>query len=256
MSVDASCRYEKRQMAKENKKLKSNQLKEEKQRLVNLVNFAYKNDPRIIKEEQRQLLERQKLKKEAEEKREKERLAEIERNNQLKFEFEERLRKQKEALEKLKETLYLDLIALFEKLNLKLSESDLFQIKLNINIDTLKHIINEVENQSNELEKVKKLKTLSNSFLSLKFADDEKNSTIWKKEELFALQKAMKKFPIGTKSRWEKIGEIIKTKPQSQIIELAHYLTTQPNLKFENDFVNILNNNNFLGLGQNEAWSK
>ena len=159
------------------------------------------------------------------------------RNNKLKLEYEEKVRKQKEAQEKLKETLFTDLIKLFETLNLKLTESDIFQIKININIDTLKLIINEVESQTNEIEKVKKIKTLSNTYYSLKFQDDEKNSTMWKKEELFSLQKAMKKFPIGTKQRWDRIGELVK-KPQGQIIELAHYLATQPSLKFEQDFVN------------------
>jgi len=224
-------------MAKENKKMKSNQTKEEKQRICNLVNLAYKFDPRIRFEEEKQMQEKLRLKQEREEQREKERLAEIERNNKLKLEYEEKVRKQKEAQEKLKETLFTDLIKLFETLNLKLTESDIFQIKININIDTLKLIINEVESQTNEIEKVKKIKTLSNTYYSLKFQDDEKNSTMWKKEELFSLQKAMKKFPIGTKQRWDRIGELVK-KPQGQIIELAHYLATQPSLKFEQDFVN------------------
>ena len=236
---DASCRYEKRQMAKENKKLKSTQAKEEKQRISNLVNYAYKNDPRIKTEENKILSEKLKLKQEREDQREKERLLEVEKNIKLKQEYDDKVRRQKEELEKLKVDLHSDLINLFKTLNVQLSDSDLFQIQLNINVDTLKLIISQVQLlQPNEKEQAKKLKSLANTYYSLKFQDDEKNSTMWKKEELLAMQKAMKKFPIGVKQRWEKIQEVIKTKPQNQIIELAHFLATQPNFKFEQDFVN------------------
>jgi len=40
-------------MLKENKKLKSSQVKEEKVRLSKLVSVAYKNDPRVQKEEEK-----------------------------------------------------------------------------------------------------------------------------------------------------------------------------------------------------------
>jgi len=49
-------------MLKENKKMKSSQIKEEKARITKLVAMAYKQDPRIIKEEQRLQEIREKLK--------------------------------------------------------------------------------------------------------------------------------------------------------------------------------------------------
>ncbi|MCQ2816809.1 MAG: DnaJ domain-containing protein, partial [archaeon] len=48
---EANSRFEKRQMMKENKKMKSNLHKEEKERISKLVQIAYKNDPRIKIEE-------------------------------------------------------------------------------------------------------------------------------------------------------------------------------------------------------------
>ena len=74
---EATSRFEKRQMLKENKKMKASMKKEEKIRIDNLINIAYKRDPRIIEEEKRlekekeeekkrRALERQKQKEEQE----------------------------------------------------------------------------------------------------------------------------------------------------------------------------------------------
>jgi len=139
-------------------------------------------------------------------------------------------------MQKQKEEYYLSLIDLFNRLKISLTESDIFQIKLNINLETMKLIINEVSKIIDENEKTKKLKSFANTYYSLKFEDNEKESTIWKKEDIFLLQKAVKKFPAGTKLRWEKIGEIVKNKSQQQIIQLTHFLSTQPSLKIDQDF--------------------
>ena len=37
---------------------------------------------------------------------------------------------------------------------------------------------------------------------------------------MFALQKGVKKFPAGTKNRWDKIREIVKTKSNDDIIQI------------------------------------
>ena len=50
---EATSRFEKRQMLKENRKMKASMKKEEKIRIDNLTNIAYKRDPRIIEEEKR-----------------------------------------------------------------------------------------------------------------------------------------------------------------------------------------------------------
>mgnify|MGYP007070100891 CR=1 FL=1 len=46
-------RFEKRQMLKENKKMRASMKKEEKIRIDNLKNIGYKREPRIIEEEKR-----------------------------------------------------------------------------------------------------------------------------------------------------------------------------------------------------------
>jgi len=224
-------------MMKENKKLKASMMKEEKQRIMNLVNFAYKTDPRLIAEEARLKCERERIKAERAIQREKEVQAEEERNRRLKFEFEENQRRIAQQLQEEKDEFYVKLIQLFALLNITLTDSDVFQIQLNINLEVMKNIISEVGSIDDESEKSKKLKTLCNTHYSLKFEDDEKFSTIWKQEDIILLQKAVKKYPAGVKQRWEKINEIVKTKPQSQIIKLAHFLATQPSLRFEHEFV-------------------
>ena len=50
-------------MLKENKKMKATQIKEEKQRMINLVDLAYKNDPRIKEMEQKIKIKRENEKK-------------------------------------------------------------------------------------------------------------------------------------------------------------------------------------------------
>jgi len=70
----------------------------------------------------------------------------------------------------------------------------------------------------------------------MKFQEDNPfENWMWKKEEVVNLQKATKKFPAGTKNRWDKIGELVKTKSTNQIIQMTHYLTTNPTIKIEGD---------------------
>ena len=52
---------------------------------------------------------------------------------------------------------------------------------------------------------------------------------------MFLLQKGVKKFPAGTKKRWDRIKEIVKTKNEDEIIQMTHYLTINPNIKIEGD---------------------
>jgi len=105
--------------------------------------------------------------------------------------------------------------------------------------------LNEVNNKEENNEKIKIYKTLSSSYLGLKIKEEDvTENSIWKKEEINNLQKAVKKFPAGTRNRWEKIGEMVKTKSTNQIIQMTHYLTTNPSIKIENDIDlnNLLNN--------------
>jgi len=234
---EASCRYEKRQMLKENKKLKSSQVKEEKVRLSKLVSVAYKNDPRVQKEEEKLKEIRDKLKFERIAQKQKEKIDEEERIKTMKKQYEENLIKQQELKIKERENLIKNVIQLAEGIGIGLSKEDVFQINLNAKAENLKQMITEITNKEQKEEKIRTFKSLSIAYLGFKLPDvNFKEDSIWKKDEINSLQKAVKKFPVGTKERWEKIGETIKTKSTNQIISMAHYLTTNPSIKIENDF--------------------
>jgi DnaJ family protein C protein 2 len=217
--------------------MKSSMLKEEKARITKLVQLAYKNDPRIKAEEEKINKEREKLRLERQILRQKEKEAAEERARQMKKEYEENLRLQQERLIKEKEELLDKALSLAVSLNIEITKDDKFTIHLNANIEKLKTILTLVEDNSDDKAKV--FITNANQLLGLKLKCDESNeSTIWKKEEIHLLQKAVKKYPAGTKNRWEKINEIVKTKSTNQIIQMTHYLTTTPNIKIENDILN------------------
>ena len=237
---DAQSRYEKRQMLKENKKMKSSMLKEEKARISKLVQLAYKNDPRIKAEEEKINQEREKLRLERLILRQKEKEAAEERTRQIKREYEENLRLQQEKLIKEKEELLEKVLSLAESLKIDITKDDIFTIHLNANIEKLKTILTQVEENNDGKEKL--FITNANQLLGLKLkSEDCFESTIWKKEEIHLLQKAVKKYPAGTKNRWDKINEIVKSKSTNQIIQMTHYLTTTPNIKIENDIVYYYN---------------
>jgi DnaJ family protein C protein 2 len=237
---DASCRYEKRQMLKENKKMKSSQMKEEKARITKLVNLAYKSDPRIKAEEERLRVEREKQKQERLIQRQKEKEAEEERIKQLKREHEENLKRQQERLAKERVELIAGLFSLAEELGIPLSKEDKFLVELNATIDKLKNTINQTIGKEEQNDKLRTFIVNVNSSFGLKLKSEDVNeSTIWKRDEISALQKASKKFPAGTKDRWEKISELVKSKSSNQIIQMTHYLTVNPMIKIESDIVSI-----------------
>jgi hypothetical protein len=142
-----------------------------------------------------------------------------------------------------RETMLNSLLEQASQLGIALSNEDKFQISLNGNAENIKIILTEIENKQDKNDKIKTFKTLTNSYLKLKFPDAaSEESSIWKKEEIINLQKAVKKFPAGTKNRWEKIEEIVKTKSANSIIAMTHYLTTNPSIKIDKDIVNNIFN--------------
>jgi len=155
----------------------------------------------------------------------------------MKKQYEENLIKQQELKIKERENLIKNVIQLAEGIGIGLSKEDVFQINLNAKAENLKQMITEITNKEQKEEKIRTFKSLSIAYLGFKLPDvNFKEDSIWKKDEINSLQKAVKKFPVGTKERWEKIGETIKTKSTNQIISMAHYLTTNPSIKIENDF--------------------
>eukprot|EP00340_Litonotus_pictus_P007736 CAMPEP_0170521924 /NCGR_PEP_ID=MMETSP0209-20121228/7342_1 /TAXON_ID=665100 ORGANISM="Litonotus pictus, Strain P1" /NCGR_SAMPLE_ID=MMETSP0209 /ASSEMBLY_ACC=CAM_ASM_000301 /LENGTH=560 /DNA_ID=CAMNT_0010809127 /DNA_START=34 /DNA_END=1716 /DNA_ORIENTATION=+ len=237
---EAENRWEKRQMLKENKKLKATKLKDEKARIRSLVDLAYAHDPRIIAEEMKKEEERERIRKERAELALKVAREREENDRRIKLEYEERKKREAEELALLKKTLYEKLLDTVKNtLNINLTSNDLFTIQLNHSVDTTKTILSEIEMQTSTEDKIRKFKELGNKKLGLKFVDDKKESSIWSKEEIFNLQKAVKKFPAGTVNRWEKILEIVKTKGTNQIISMSHYLATNPGMKIVGDTVDL-----------------
>ena len=237
---EATSRFEKRQMLKENKKMKASMKKEEKIRIDNLINIAYKRDPRIIEEEKRlekekeeekkrRALERQKQKEEQELRRQ----MMIKQNEEEKERLKNLKMKEKEDLEK-------KILEIIEENNIKINDDDLFQFKLNSKNESLKEFIEHINKFEKEEKNIKKKEIIDkcNSLFGMKFKEEkndekEKKESIWSKEEMFLLQKGVKKYPAGTKQRWDKIKEMVKTKSEEEIIQMTHYLILNPNIKFE-----------------------
>ena len=237
---EAGSRYEKRQMLKENKKMKSNLIKEEKARLDKLVQLAYKHDPRIKAEEEKERKQREEERKERLLARQKQKEEEEQRKIELQKQHEEKLKRQQELKAQEKEMLSKEIINLGKRINIQLTSEEIFLLNLNSNIDKLKDVITQCSKCNNELDKKKTYVTLCKSYFAMKLkcdvVDKEQGSnSMWTKEEIILLQKAVKKFPAGTKNRYEKIKEIVTTKSNDDIIQMTHYLLTNPNIKIDGD---------------------
>jgi len=219
--------------------MKSTKVKEEKLRLNTLTSQAYKYDPRIVMEEEKLKIEREKEKQALIELKKKEKLEEEKKLLDYKRQQEENQKKQQENLAREKEELIKNIINLGESLSITLTKDDIFNIQLNAKLENMRNLINEDSKFVTKEEKIKSYKMLTNQYFGIKYNDNiaMEASMMWKKEEVIALQKASKKFPVGTKNRWEKIGDIVSTKPQNQIIQMCHYLTTNPSIKMDEDIV-------------------
>lgn len=235
-------------MLKENKKMKSSQIKEEKARINQLVTLAYKHDPRIKLEEERIRQQREKEKQDFLAQKQREKQEEEIRLKEYKRLQEENLKKQQELLAREKEEMIKNVINLAEQLGISLSKDDIFTINLNAKTENLKNVLSENEKAKSKEDKIKLYKNMTSSLLGVKYQDKSlhQESMIWKKDEIISLQKASKKFPVGTKNRWDKIGEIVTTKSQNQIIQMAHFLTTNPMIKIDGDIVRFFLISKFL----------
>ena len=238
---DADSRYEKRQMLKENKKMKASLIRKEKIRIDELTSIAYKCDPRIKIEEEnlRKMREKEKLEIKMKKQKEKEEEEKKRKEFQEKYENEKKIEKEKKIQEK--KNLIENYFNFAVDLNIKLDDEDKFQLNLNSNLDNLKTLINKINNIENQKDKKNEFINLSKNFFAMKIKSEiqennnNNNNNIWTKEEMFLLQKGVKKFPAGTKNRWEKIKEIVKTKSTDEIINMTHYLLLNPSIKIEGD---------------------
>ena len=236
---EATSRFEKRQMLKENKKMKASMRKEEKIRIDTLINIAYKRDPRIIEEEKRLEKEREEEKKKRTLERQKQREEEeLKREIMIKQYEEEKERIKKKKLEE-KEEMEKNIINIIKENNINMNEDDLFQFKLNSKNESLKECLDYISKYEKEDNNIKKKEIMEKckSLFGMKFKEEIKEEkekeSIWTKEEMFLLQKGVKKYPAGTKKRWDKIKEIVKTKNEEEIVQMAHYLVVTPNIKIE-----------------------
>ena len=236
---EATSRFEKRQMLKENRKMKAALLKEEKMRIDSLTNIAYKRDPRIIEEEKRIQKEKEEEKRQRAILKQKQKEEEELRRQMLIKKHEEEKERKKEMLMKEKEELSNKILNLIKENEIKINNDDIFQFKINSKNDSLKEFLEQIEKVDKKDIKKEIIEKCKNIF-GMKFKDEkneenEKKESIWTKEEMFLLQKGVKKFPAGTKQRWDKIKEIVKTKSEEEIIQMTHYLKINPNIKIEGD---------------------
>ena len=236
---EAASRFEKRQMLKENRKMKAALLKEEKMRITNLTNIAYKRDPRIIEEERRIQKEKEEEKRQRAILKQKQKEEEELKRQMLMRKHEEEKERKKEMKLKEKEELSNKILGIIKENNIKINNDDIFQFNINSNNESLKEflqIIEKVDKKELKKEIIEKCRNIFGmKFNDEKKEDEEKKESIWTKEEMFLLQKGVKKYPAGTKKRWDKIKEIVKTKNEDEIIQMTHYLTINPNIKIEGD---------------------
>ena len=236
---EATSRFEKRQMLKENRKMKAALLKEEKMRIDSLTNIAYKRDPRIIEEEKRIQKEKEEEKRQRAILKQKQKEEEELRRQMLIKKHEEEKERKKEMLMKEKEELSNKILNLIKENEIKINNDDIFQFNINSKNDSLKEFLEQIEKVDKKDIKKEIIEKCKNIF-GMKFKDEkneenEKKESIWNNEEMFLLQKGVKKFPAGTKQRWDKIKEIVKTKSEEEIIQMTHYLKINPNIKIEGD---------------------
>ncbi len=116
----------------------------------------------------------------------------------MKLQYEDNLMKQKESAAKEKENHIHAIITLSANLEISLGKEDIFLIQLKGNINNIKKILAEVEKNENPSDKTRIFKTITSSIIGLKFTDvvDAKENSIWTKDEIFDLQKAVKKFSV------------------------------------------------------------
>ena len=235
---EATSRFEKRQMLKENRKMKAALLKEEKMRIDNLTNIAYKRDPRIIEEEKRLKKEREEEKRQWAILKQKQKEEEELKRQMLIKQHEEEKERKREMKIKEKEELSNKILNIIKENKIKINNDDIFQFNLNSKNESLKELIEEIEKLDKKEIKKEIIEKCKNLF-GMKFKDEkeeeEKKESIWTKEEMFLLQKGVKKYPAGTKQRWDKIKDIVKTKSEEEIIQMTHYLKVNPNIKIEGD---------------------
>jgi len=255
---EASDRYERRYMEKENKKLREKHNKKERSRIMKLVDLAYKYDPRIKAENEKLEEEKAKAKKAKQDRIDEERKVirdrelEIERKKQeevdkkkaeervvqeakdkKKHDFQIEVKKFESLLsEKVKEKKYDIYFA--EEFVKKLQQADLESVNAVLEqsktqdvavkclekfiADFTKHTVDKKKQESMEREKKKKMEE-----------EEAKKIKEWSPEELSLLAKGVNKYPVGLKNRWKLIAEYMGGRRDiKEVIARAQDTSTLP----------------------------
>ncbi|KAM7267413.1 hypothetical protein ACFE04_009579 [Oxalis oulophora] len=246
----AESRDHKRWMERQNAKLSEKARKEEYVRVRNLVDNAFKRDPRIIKRKEEEKAEKQKkrkakyvakqlLEEEAarvaeEEKRRKE--EEDKKAAEIASQQKKIREKEKKLLRKERTRLRTLSAPVISERMLNISDDDVESLCMSLDILTLKDLCDKME-RNEGLARAKFLKNQQEGnndepeSVDTKSRDDKKpqqngavqmNGTVslssfekkekpWGKEEIELLKKGVLKYPKGTAQRWEVISDFIGT---------------------------------------------
>jgi DnaJ family protein C protein 2 len=245
----AEGRDQKRFMLAENKNLMAKKKKEEYARLTKLVSSAQKNDPRLIKFDEDEKAEKERKIKEKKDKEEAERKAKEDAENAAKKAAEDDAAAKKAAADKAKEDklkakkqikkLTKSLKSLSEAAAAKKGPGHELISDANLDILLERASLEEIEGfvaglSAAEPVAVEGLKAVTDYigvFVAEQKAEEERkaeekraaaeaeaakeekirNKNPWSEEENNLLIKATKKFPGGTRNRWEEIAKAVNT---------------------------------------------
>lgn len=259
----AENRYERRYMERENKRMKKDLLKDEKNRIKKMVDLARSIDPRIKKheKEEQERFERQKEEKRLEkqrrkdeENRRKEEAMEAERQKRLKE--EEEIRRKEEEIKAIKmakknrldeiKLLLTDKVCLpeygptfvdffFDGVLEEEQNSILETLREDFDQETMrekfKDFVNDVKQRQNPQKKVAPVPAKENKKVLL---------NKWTEEEIALLTKGVLKYPAGMGSRWEKITDMIGgTKTIHEVTAMAKELSIK-NVRGEKNIMNTM----------------
>ncbi|KAH0891190.1 hypothetical protein HID58_053619 [Brassica napus] len=235
----ADSRQERRWMERENAKKTAKDRKEDDVRIRNLVDNAYRIDPRIAKREEEEEAKKQRKKEAkvmAEKKREEEAAEKEKMRKEEAKESAEKLKKEKEKERKLllKERNRLRTLSAHVLAQRLLSKEDVENLCMSLNIQQLQSLCDTMGNkQGVELANVIKdheanSKEKENEKANSKEKECEKANGAdgdaeptkldntrkkqpWSKEEIDKLRKGIIKYPKGISRRWEVISDYIGT---------------------------------------------
>ncbi|CAL8462322.1 g1855 [Coccomyxa elongata] len=254
----AECREEKRWLERMNAKLREAGKKEEKRRLKEFVENAYRCDPRVIahKEAQRAERDRKKREKEAERQRKAEAekraraeeaakkaaeeaaaaeaAAEARKARQIEKKATQKERSRLRGLCASMGTIVDDMV---ELLCANLQKDDLAAINASLSADDttdsakealLKERVGEVERalygeQRAKEEAAKRAAAEERAAKRVAERNKVEKAKEWSDEEVRLLEKALDKFPQGTVKRWEQVSAYVRTRAVDEVLDMVKH---------------------------------